>query len=112
MANRITRKSVNAQFARRISVTYCGIQHILSQLPKYGYCTRAEGWACDVYVADINTAIVTGYAPFGNYEAPYDVCQKYDKMAEEVLCKETDYYVVRDKCSEILGEFVKEVCGK
>ena len=92
-----------------ICVGYCSLQNLLKCERETAYTTRREGWAADIYDFG-NTAIVTGYAPFGNIRPGYELCQKYEHAAEKVRCNyELSWAERKAKLQEIIKEFIEEV---
>lgn len=113
MKDRIAKKDVKAMYGTIIKVPYCNLQELLTfEDPKYYNC-GTYGWNFDVYLIDSDTAIVTGYRPFGNVTPAYEVTRKYEEKAREIK-KDwrwvTDYDGVRDRMRNLIAEFVKEVC--
>ena len=115
MKDRVTKKDVRESYKNIIVVPYCYLQGLLRlEDPRY-YNSGTYGWNFDVYPIDAETAIVTGYRPFGNCKASYDLTQKYERKAEAVWTQYrwiTDYDYVKDELRKLIAEFVKEVCGK
>lgn len=114
MSLRTTRKSVMNSYNNVISVSYCGLQHLLSMEQKIAHTERAEGWGADIYHFG-NTAIVTGYAPFGNVKPSSDIVREFDKRAERVFLDFDfcDYQKSmerrREKLSRLISEFIETV---
>lgn len=107
-----TRASVYKAFNTIISVGYCRLQSLLAREEPIAYTTRREGWGADVYEFG-DVAIVTGYAPFGEIQVPYDLSQKYERLAEKVLYDsklsfEAQKRILRD----LIDDFILEVQGK
>lgn len=107
MERRVTKKWVNENYPIKICVPYCAIQSLLAREDRIGYTTRREGWGADIYDID-EIAIVTGYAPFGNVNPSYELCQKYDKLAHEVCVNEWDYLKAKEILRGLLNEFITE----
>lgn len=106
MKVKATRKAIKEVYSKIIRVGYCNIQFLLNfEEPTY-YCTRSEGWACDVYVFG-DTAISTGYAPFGNIDVPYSVEKEFDNKAAEICAKTNDYLAAKDKLKHLIDEFIQ-----
>ena len=84
MKYKTTKKAVMQGYYKVISVSYCSLQHLLHYEREIAYTTRAEGWGADVYQFG-STAIVTGYAPFGDVRPSYDLNKKYDDMARDIV---------------------------
>lgn len=99
-----TRKSVKESHTKVICVGYCKLQHLLNCESADYYCTRAEGWACDVYSFG-STAISTGYAPFGNIRPSYELCKKYDEAAQKL---QFDYSVEWDEKKNMLRGMIDD----
>lgn len=85
MKRKTTRKELRELFTTIICVGYCNLQSLLVDIDPAYYLTRPEGWAADAYIVDINTIIVTGYAPFGNVSPEYDLQRKYELLARRVI---------------------------
>ena len=111
MNDKVTKKYVRQNYSRIIAVPYCELYHVLNPFRRFGHTEREEGWGADCYYVDFNTAIVTGYAPFGNYTAKYELCKKYENLAKEVYERETDWHIISDTCRQLMKDFAKEVCG-
>lgn len=107
MKTKITKKQITQSFDNVISVGYCDLQNLLRYFNERFYTTGIYGWNADVYIFD-NTAIVTGYRPFGNIKASYNgICKKYNDKAKEI-------YNIHNYCEEVevaevlLKEFINE----
>lgn len=110
MKYKTTKKEVMQGYTNIICVGYCSLQQLLNYENPVAYTARREGWAADVYQADSNTAIITGYAPFGNIRPGYDVCKKYEHAAEKIRYDNSiSYEEQRQQLQTLLHEFVKEV---
>lgn len=113
---RIGKRRVKQEYDFVVSVGNANLQNFLRQLKEFGYSDRAEGWACDYYeLTDENgnmLCISDGYSPIGK-RVPFDVLDKYDKKAKEILTKEDDYWmekaITRRKMKLLRQRFVREV---
>lgn len=65
------------------SVGYCGLQDLLSYESPIAYNKGVYGWNYDVYKIN-NVYICTGYRNLQGIRIPYDVCQKYERLSEEI----------------------------
>ena len=65
-----------------IKVGYCDMQDALKGREPNFYTAGVYGWNSDVYVLDRDTAIVTGYRPFGNIELPRSVIDALNYCAK------------------------------
>lgn len=111
MKYKTTKKAVMNGYAHVIYTGYCNLQTLLSWKPETAYTTRAEGWGADVYDFG-NTAIVTGYAPFGNIRPDYALCMKYEEAARGIKQeRDTPYDEQKKRLEALTGKFIKEVKG-
>lgn len=107
MKLKTTKKDVNNNFKNVICVGYCDLQNLLNYETPIAYTARREGWAADIYQFG-NTAIVTGYAPFGNIRPDCKTCRKYEEKAEK-LHYSFDYEVKKKRLQTLISEFIEEV---
>lgn len=107
MKYKTTKRDVKAGYGNVICVGYCNLQNLLSYESETAYTTRREGWGADIYQFG-NTAIVTGYAPFGNIRPSYDVCQKYERKAGEIPYT-LSYKERKEALNKLISEFIEEV---
>lgn len=109
MKYKTTRKDIKARYNKVLAIGYCNIQSLLKFCAPFAYCTRAEGWAADVYHINSNTAIATGYAPFGNVKPKYDLQRAYDTAAYQII---SNYNIPQEEQEELvtmlLDEFAEE----
>ena len=106
-----TKKAMNENFNKIVSIGYCNAQNLLNYEDAYTYCTRAEGWACDNYVID-NVLISTGYAPIisKNTNCNYDLIKKYDEQSEKIIYNyKLSYEQKKELVKTLLNEFISEV---
>lgn len=106
MKFKTTKKAIMNGYDNVISVSYGSLQRLLSCEREIAYTTRAEGWAADIYVF-YNTAIVTGYAPFGNFKPSHELCLKYNDRAEEI--RNNGYDTEAKDLRELIDSFIEEV---
>jgi len=109
MKYRTTKRDVMNGYAVVISVGYCNLQTLLRCENERAYTARREGWAADIYDFGM-TAIVTGYAPFGNVKPGYEVCRKYEKAAEKIAYNyNLKWDEQKEQLSALIREFIEEV---
>ena len=110
MKRKTTKKELRAWFKTIISVGYCDLQTLFTDIDPAYFITRTEGWAADVYILDIDTVVVTGYAPFGNISPEYDLQRKYELLARRVIGD--GLYINTDskleKLAALRADFVRE----
>mgnify|MGYP001271254847 CR=1 FL=1 len=108
MKYRTTKKAVMAGYYKVLCVGYCDLQHLLNYEREAAYTTRAEGWGADIYDFG-NVAIVTGYAPFGNVRAGYELNKKYDDLAQKITSDYSAPYAEKKaKLDALIKEYIKE----
>lgn len=102
-----TKRSVMDNYNKVIEVGYCGLQNLLRRESRSAYTTGTYGWNADVYdFGDV--AIVTGYRPFGNVRPDYEVCNKYDTEAMNVIMG-NGYDTTKEKLDNLIKKFIEEV---
>ena len=109
MTFKTTRKQINQNYNRVISIGYCEAQYLLQGKNPIAYNAGYYGWNCDIY--DINgVAIVTGYRPWGNIRPHYDTIKKYEDEARKI-CGDAweNYQNMLDQTDLLLNQFIKEV---
>lgn len=81
-----TRATINNQFSNVYATGYCGLQFLLRAYEASYYNSGIMGWNWDAHVVDHNTVIITGYRNLTGQSIPYEISEKYNKLAEAV-CK-------------------------
>lgn len=91
-----------------IKVGYCELQRLLSCVAPTAYTCGTYGWNADVYTfEDSNTAIITGYRPFGEFSADYDLCRKYEEKAH-LTDYDLNYEAKRERLAGLIEDFIHE----
>jgi hypothetical protein len=103
-----TQKAIKQGYQNVIQVSYCGLQSLLRCESPIAYTTRAEGWGADIYAFG-NTAIVTGYAPFGNIRPDYETDQRYEQRAREITDGIYNWQEKKALLDELIKEYLQEV---
>lgn len=85
-----------------------GLQKLLSCETEIAYTTRIEGWGADIYQFG-NTAIVTGYAPFGNIRPGYEINQRYEQRAMKATEGIYNWQEKKAILQELIKEYIQEV---
>ena len=111
MKYRTTQKAVKEGYTYTIQVPYCELQSLLAYHTPVAYTTRREGWGADIYDFG-NTAIITGYAPFGKIRPDYDVRNDYENKAREIRNKHLDFTETQKAVDSLLYEFIDTVTGR
>lgn len=89
MEKRLTKKDVKEYYKNIVSIGYCDAQYLLTGLNREGWTCGVYGWNADVYEINLNTAIVTGYRPFGNIDSKYKFLKEYEEKAEKIYLNRT-----------------------
>ena len=108
MKHKTTQKAIKERYNTIISVGYCNLQRLLKALEPVAYTYGVTGWKADIYAID-GVAIVTGYQPFGNIKADYDICSKYEKEAIKITQSVYDYEALKPALDNLISEFIEEV---
>ena len=108
MKFRTTQKAIKSGYTNVIKVSYCGLQSLLGCESPIAYTTRAEGWGADIYAFG-NTAIATGYAPFGNIHPGYEVNQRYEQKAMDATARIYNWQEKKALLDELIKEYLQEV---
>lgn len=108
MKHKTTQKAIKENYRKIIYVGYAELQQLLQALDPVAYTCGVYGWNADIY--DINgMAIVTGYRPFGNIRADYDICCKYESEANQIMQSVNDYETRKTALDNLISEFIEEV---
>ena len=109
MKFKTTQKAIKQGHSNVICVSYCALQHLLSCESEIAYTTRTEGWGSNIYTFG-NTAIVTGYAPFGNIRPGYEINQKYEGKAKKIIDKHSgNWEEQKNQLATLITEYIEEV---
>ncbi len=108
MKFKTTQKAIKQGYKNVVQVSYCGLQSLLRCENPIAYTTCAEGWGADIYAFG-NTAIVTGYAPFGNIRPAYETNQRYEKRAREITDGIYNWQKKKALLDELIKEYLQEV---
>ena len=108
MKLKTTRKAIKENAAKVLAVSYCSLQYLFNYREPFAYSTRVEGWACDYYDIGGGVIVSTGYAPIGEHVS-YDVCRKYEELAQDIIFNNSAYEDKRTALDDLIQEFRKEV---
>lgn len=81
----MTNKEVRRVFDKVYSIGYGAMQFLLRFENRIGYNCGIYGWNYDVYSLGNGICICTGYRNMPGKTIPYELVQKYDKYASEIL---------------------------
>ena len=108
MKFKTTQKAIKQGYNNVIGVSSCALQKLLSCETEIAYTTRIEGWGADIYQFG-NTAIVTGYAPFGNIRPGYEINQRYEQRAMKATEGIYNWQEKKAILQELIKEYIQEV---
>ncbi len=108
MKFKTTKKDIMNGYDKIISVGYCNLQSLLHCESEVAYTVRREGWGADIYQFG-NTAIVTGYAPFGNIRPGYEVNQRYEERATKATEGVYKWEEKKAILAGLIEEYIQEV---
>lgn len=107
-----TNKYIKAVWKNVYRCGYCDLQYIMKGEDPVYYNCGAYGWNYDVYCdykRDI--AITTGYRNMTGKQIPYELIEKYSKIAEDI-CKDywkKSYEEVQNALEENRNNFFEEL---
>jgi hypothetical protein len=104
MKFKTTRKAVEENFAKVISVGYCSLQKLLTYETPIAYTRGVYGWNADIYTFG-NVAIVTGYRPFGE-DVDYSLCKEYEEKAAALRDLGRPYAERKAEAEALVKEFI------
>ena len=108
MKFRTTKKAVMQGYYNVIQVGHCKLYELLRLSDPVAYTAGVDGWHADVYEVNGQVAIVMGGQSFGNVKQSYEVMEKYENQAHEVL-KSSKWDTARDELEKLINEFVEDV---
>lgn len=108
---KITRKAIKSRFSKIIEIPYCDMQSLLKYRSRDYHTEGVFGWNADVFVIDYNTAICTGYRPFGNIHPDFALIREYDQKAKDIPhgWLKGAYEERKEQVEALLAEFLKKV---
>lgn len=107
---RKTRKWLRANYKNIIMVENEGVHYLMHGNEPLYYCTRVEGWACDLYRLDNDTLICMGYAPFGNIDFCYkEITKEFESKAEQIYNSHYSWEEEQKMLNDLREEFRKVV---
>lgn len=92
---------------------YCSMQHLLYYKNPIAYTSGVYGWNFDLY--DIGGVyFTTGYRNMIGKQVDYDLLNKYEDQAKEIinLRGKYEYDEKKDLVNNLLKEFIKELYKK
>lgn len=91
-----------------VSCGYCDLQHLLNYRSPNAYTSGIYGWNFDVYELE-HITITTGYRGTVGVRIPYEIIEKYEKMAEKILYT-SGTKNKKIKLDKLIAKFEKEIC--
>ena len=110
MNYRTTQKEVKNNYYHVLSVGYADLGYLLQHRDPEAYTAGVYGWNADIYGIG-NTAIVTGYRPFGKH-IDYDIVRKYNEKAKKIHNSNYKYQTKIKKLDKLIDEFIENAIQK
>ena len=106
MKFKTTAKAIRESYGKKIAVSYCAMQYLLSNHAPIAYTCGVYGWNFDVYQID-GVTICTGYRGMVGKSPNYDVLREYETKAEKARYNRNLPYEEREKeVEKLLKEFL------
>lgn len=114
MKFKTTKKEVKEGYRNIIKIGYCDLQYLLYYRNPIAYTSGTYGWNADIYEIGRGSAICTGYRPFGDIKADYELIREYDDKARALiaLSTEIDFAEIKGALEKLLDEFIIKVLGE
>lgn len=106
MKTQVTKKQIMGSFKNVICVPFCGLQHTLAGYEPRFYTAGVYGWNADIYIINNDTAVVTGYRPFGNIRPDYDTFKMFETAAENNARNIHDYEAWKTAAAGLVKDFI------
>ena len=103
-----TKKAVKNNYSKIIRIGYCDLQTLLSLEEPFAYTAGVYGWNANIY--DLNgIALVTGYRIFGEISPSWELIEKYEQKAKEVIDLIYNYEERKEALKTLIDSFLEEV---
>ena len=106
MKFRTTQKDIKNSYHNVLSIGYADLGYLLQHRDPEAYTAGVYGWNADIYGID-NTAIVTGYRPFGKH-IDYTIVRKYNEKAKKIYDSNYKYQTKVKKLNKLIDEFIEK----
>ena len=104
-----TAKAIKQGGGRILSVSYCGMQELLSYHSPIAYAAGVYGWNFDVYAVN-GVTICTGYRGMPGKSVNYELLREYETKAEKIhYNRDIPYEAKPELIDELLREFLSRV---
>lgn len=111
MAMITTAKAIKDGYKKIVKLGYCELEEVLTWIDRNGLTRGVYGWNADVFTVNGNTAIVTGYRPFGKRPAPGEierVKKSFDGYKERYIAGKITLEELQKIVYQLLGSIVTE----
>lgn len=103
-----TKKAVKNNYRKIVCVGYCDLQTLLTLEEPFAYTAGVYGWNANIY--DLNgIALVTGYRPFGDISPSWELIEKYEQKAKQVIDSIYNYEERKEALKALIQGFLEEV---
>jgi len=108
MKKRTSMTYITAVFRKVWRCGYCDLQNILYGIDPEYYNSGVYGWNCDIYITEAG-AFTTGYRNMRGERIPYDLIEKYDTEAREIIKGMWTDNEYRNKLNDLRARFYNEL---
>lgn len=108
MKFKTTAKAIRESYGKKIAVSYCGMQYLLSNHAPIAYTCGVYGWNFDLYTVD-GVNICTGYRGMVGKSVDYAVLREYETKAEKIS---NDYHIPYEERRELIENLLHEFLSK
>ena len=110
MKFKTTKRAVMDGYSYVIETSYCSVYDLLSLESPNAYTCGVYGWNADIYSFG-DTAIVTGYRPFGRLKARPETIEKYKRAALDLKKASASFSFsnTRDAMQALIADFIETV---
>lgn len=103
-----TKKAVKNNYSKIIRIGYCDLQTLLSLEEPFAYTAGVYGWNANIYGLN-GIALVTGYRTFGEISPSWELIEKYEQKAKEVIDLIYNYEERKEALKTLIDSFLEEV---
>ena len=103
-----TKKAIKNNYGKIVRVGYCDLVYLLSYTDAFAYTAGVYGWNADIYDLE-GIALVTGYRTFGEISPSWELIEKYEQKAKEVIDLIYNYEERKEALKTLIDSFLEEV---
>lgn len=108
MKFKTTAKAIRNSYGKKLAISYCGAYFLLWNHAPVAYTCGVYGWNFDVYTVN-GVTICTGYRGMVGATPDWEILEKYEHAAREVVESSLPYEERQAKVEALLEEFLSLV---